>query len=82
MHYGWIAIMDFDHEFMILPFFSFFFLLSYLPLCYCAKLLLDGADKRSRAQQPELGDALAKNPVQFPGFFAKRERSETRAAGC
>lgn len=53
-----------------------------MPLCYCAKLALDGADKCSGAQQPELGDALAKDPVQFPGVFAKRERSENRAAGC
>lgn len=35
MHYGWIAIMDFDHEFMILPFFSFFpsELLAIMLLC-------------------------------------------------
>lgn len=43
MHYGKIAIMDFDQELMILPFISFFPLI-YLPLCCCAKLPLDRAD--------------------------------------
>lgn len=51
-------------------------------LCYCAKIPLSGADKRSREQQPELGHTLAKNLAKFPSVFAKRERSETRAADC
>lgn len=36
MHYGMIAIMDFDWEFMILPFISSFPLLS---TCHCAAVL-------------------------------------------
>lgn len=70
MHCGGIAIVDFNLEFMILPVFSFFFLI-YLPLCYCAELLLDAADKCSGA---ELGNALAKEPCAVSRHFCQKRR--------
>lgn len=71
--------MDFDWEFVILPAFSFF---ASFAIMRCAKLLLDGADKCCGAQQPELGDALAKNPVQFSRHFCQEKelKPEQQAA--
>jgi len=73
--------MDFDWQFMLFPLFLFF-LLIYLSLYYCAKLLLAEADKCNSAQQPGFGDTLAKSIMQFSCIFAKRERSESAAVSC